>query len=112
MEGRSLVPAFADQPLRRDALYWEHEGNAAIRVGDLKLVRVGRGGPWELYDLAKDRSEQHDLAKTQPKQVRLLAAQWEAWAERCKVKPYPSEAAKSPWRNRSDGGVLANEVDN
>ena len=41
MEGRSLVPAFANQPIQRDALYWEHEGNAAIRVGDWKLVRHG-----------------------------------------------------------------------
>lgn len=44
MEGRSLVPAFANKPLDRDAIYWEHEGNAAIRVGDDKLVRRGRNG--------------------------------------------------------------------
>jgi arylsulfatase len=92
LEGRSLVPAFANQQFQRDALYWEHEGNAAVRVRDLKLVRLGRGGPWELYDMAKDRTEQHDLAAEQPDKAKELAAKWEAWAERAHVKPYPNNA--------------------
>ncbi len=92
-EGRSLLPAFAGQPLSRDALFWEHEGNAAVRGGDWKLVRQGREGAWELYDLAKDRTEQTDLAAIQPDQVKTLAAQWEAWAVRANVKPYPEASA-------------------
>lgn len=92
-EGRSLLPAFAGQPLSRDALFWEHEGNAAVRAGDWKLVRQGREGAWELYDLAKDRTEQTDLAALQPDQVKTLAAQWEAWAVRANVKPYPKASA-------------------
>jgi arylsulfatase len=86
MEGRSLVPAFANQPIEREALYWEHEGNAAIRVGDMKLVRLGTNGPWELYDLKVDRTEQHDLAAAKPDLAKELAAKWDAWAERCNVK--------------------------
>ena len=93
-EGRSLLPAFANQPITRDALYWEHEGNAAIRVGDLKLVRAGRNGAWELYDLKADRTEQHDLASAQPAKVKELADQWEAWALRTNVKPYPTAGGK------------------
>jgi arylsulfatase len=93
-EGRSLRAAFADQPIAREALFWEHEGNAAIRVGDLKLVRVGRNGEWELYDLLKDRTEQRDLAAAQPDKVKELAAQWEAWAVRANVKPYPVAGGK------------------
>ena len=89
MEGRSLVPAFDNQPIQRDALYWEHEGNAAIRVGDWKLVRLGRNGDWELYNLKADRTEQRDLAGTKPELTKELAAKWEAWAERAHVKPYP-----------------------
>ena len=92
MEGRSLVGAFANQPIARDALYWEHEGNAAVRVDDLKLVRNGRNGAWELYDLKSDRTELHDLAATQPAKAKDLAAKWEAWAERAHVKPYPGAA--------------------
>src|SRR6185312_13197746 len=34
LEGKSLVPAFADKPIDRDAIFWEHEGNRAVRVGE------------------------------------------------------------------------------
>jgi len=95
LEGRSLVPAFSDQPIAREALFWEHEGNAAVRVGDLKLVRSGRKAAWELYDLAKDRTEQHDLARERPTDVTALAAQWDAWAVRANVLPYSTKGAKT-----------------
>ncbi len=88
-EGRSLVPAFANLPIERDALYWEHQGNAAIRVGSWKLVRAGREGAWELYDLKRDRTELHDLAARNPRRVRELGAKWKAWAERANVLPSP-----------------------
>jgi arylsulfatase A-like enzyme len=90
MEGRSLVPAFANQPIQRDALFWEHEGNAAVRVGDWKLVRMGRNGPWELYNLKTDRTELHDLAATEASHAAELAAKWDTWATRANVKPYPT----------------------
>ena len=70
MEGKSLLPALANRPIERDAIYWEHEGNAAIRVGDWKLVRLGRDGPWELYNLKTDRTEINDLASAQPEAAR------------------------------------------
>lgn len=94
MEGKSLVPAFDHKPLERDALYWEHEGNAAVRVGDWKLVRFGRNGAWELYNLKTDRTELHDLASAQPGRVKELLATWETWAVRANVKPYPDTGAK------------------
>jgi arylsulfatase A-like enzyme len=90
MEGKSLLPAFDNRPIERDALYWEHEGNAAIRVGEWKLVRLGRRGAWELYDLKEDRTELHDLAASEPKRAAQLAAKWDAWAMRTHVKPYPN----------------------
>jgi arylsulfatase len=91
MEGRSLVGAFANTPIERDALFWEHEGNAAVRAGDLKLVRRGRSGAWELYDMKADRTELHDLAAARPDKAKELAAKWDAWALRAHVKPYPDE---------------------
>ena len=90
MEGRSLVPAFANKSIAREALFWEHEGNAAVRVGNWKLVRQGRQGSWELYDLKADRTELHDLATTQPERAKELAARWEAWAKRAQVVPAPA----------------------
>ena len=75
MEGRSLLPALDNRPIERDALYWEHEGNAAIREGDWKLVRLGRNGPWELYNLKADRTELHDLAAAQPERAAAACRQ-------------------------------------
>jgi arylsulfatase len=88
MEGRSLVPAFADKPLDRDAIYWEHEGNRAVRVGDWKLVAKGPGGAWELYDIKSDRTETHDLAAKHPEKVSELREKWEVWAKRAHVLPW------------------------
>ena len=67
MEGRSLVPAFAGKPIQREALFWEHEGNRALRIGDWKLVAKGSDGPWELYDMKRDRTEMNDLAAPNPR---------------------------------------------
>jgi len=89
MEGKNLLPAFANKSVQRDAIFWEHEGNAAVRLGDWKLVRLGREGPWELYDIKADRTELHDLASAKPDIVRDLAEKWDAWAARTKVVPYP-----------------------
>jgi arylsulfatase A-like enzyme len=84
MEGKSLVPAFTDQPVLRDALYWEHENNSAIRVGDMKLVKLS-DQPWELYDMSKDRVELNDLSASKPDEVRKLSDMWQSWAVRCNV---------------------------
>ena len=90
MEGRSLKPAFANQPLQpRDALFWEHEGNAAVREADWKLVRRNADGAWELYDLKTDGTELHDLAAQQPEKVKEMLAKWKAWAKRAHVLPAP-----------------------
>jgi arylsulfatase len=90
LEGRSLRPAFDDQPLPRDALFWEHEGHAAVREGSWKLVRLGSEGPWELYDLDADRTEQHDLAERFPQRVQRLQELWNSWAQRTGVVPAPA----------------------
>jgi arylsulfatase len=81
--GKSLVPAFArDGTVHHDALWWAHEGNRAIRVGDWKLVAAGQDGPWELYDLAADRTETRDLAPQHPEKVNDLARHWQRlWDE-------------------------------
>ncbi len=88
MEGVSLRPAFTGAPLGRAApIFFEHEGNAAIRQGDWKLVRLGANGPWELYNLTTDRTEQRNLASAEPARVAELTALWEAWARRANVLP-------------------------
>jgi arylsulfatase len=76
--GRSLVPALAkDGAAPRDYLYFNHNNNRAIRVGDWKLIATGTTGPWELYDLSRDRSELNNLIAAEPKRAQQLARQWE-----------------------------------
>jgi arylsulfatase A-like enzyme len=93
LEGRSLVPAFADKPIERDAIFWEHERNRAVRVGDWKLVSK-HSGPWELYDISKDRVEGNDVASANPERVKALTDKYDAWAKRARVEPWPVEPAK------------------
>ena len=63
--------------MSHDALWWSHEGNRAIRIGNWKLVAAAKQ-PWELYDLTADRSETKNLAEKMPEKVAELAKQWEA----------------------------------
>ncbi len=98
MEGVSLVPALSGRPLKRKSpIFWEHEGNRAVRDGQWKLVSAHAGGQgeWELYDLEADRTEMHDLAKAMPDRVKKLAALWQQWAERVGVQPWPLKARPS-----------------
>jgi arylsulfatase A-like enzyme len=85
MEGRSLLPVLKDAQMPARALFYEHEGNRAVRDGQWKLVALDNH-PWELYDLDRDRSELHDLAQRRPETVRRLAAEWDQWALRCLVR--------------------------
>jgi arylsulfatase len=87
LEGRSLRPLFGGGTIDREAIYWEHEGNRAVRAGRWKLVAVHRG-PWELYDMERDRSDLEDLAAREPDRVRQMAALWEAYAARTGVEPW------------------------
>ncbi len=75
--GRRLLPAFAkDVSIERPSLWWLHEENKAIRVGDFKLV-AAKGEAWALYDLGTDRAEQNNLAAKMPEKVKELAELWQ-----------------------------------
>ena len=56
--------------------------------GDWKLV-APHGQPWELYNLALDRTEVNNLADEHPETVVELSALYDSWAERCGVAPWP-----------------------
>ena len=82
LPGRSLVPAFAgDGRVQREDLWWFHQGNRGLRVGDWKLVAAGAEGPWELYDLAADRCETADLSAKQPERLQQMIRQWQKRAD-------------------------------
>jgi arylsulfatase len=91
--GRSLAATFAhDVTVDRDFLWWLHEGNRAIRVGDWKLV-AAKGDPWELYDLSSDRAESRNLAEEQPEKVKQMEAAWNRQLEEISRLARPKAAA-------------------
>lgn len=76
LPGRTLVPAFAaDGMVDRDFLWWLHEGNRAVRVGDWKLV-AAKDDNWELYNLASDPAETKNLASEYPEKAEQLSQLW------------------------------------
>ncbi|HSY19739.1 MAG TPA: arylsulfatase [Candidatus Acidoferrales bacterium] len=86
-EGRSLLPVFKGGTREDHPIFWEHEGNRAVRLGKWKLVTRYPGG-WELYDMEADRTELNNLAAAHPEKVAELAALYDAWAKRCNVLPW------------------------
>jgi len=80
-DGKSLLPVLRGQPRQgHDTLCWGSIHGKAIRQGQWKLVRA-RKNPWELYDMATDRTELNDLAAQHPEKVQQLERQWEAWRD-------------------------------
>jgi len=69
---------------RQQPIYWEHEGNAAVRVGDFKLVRR-YGQDWELFDMDADRTELHNLAGRNAPLETQLKREYHGWADRVGV---------------------------
>lgn len=107
LDGVSLRPAFGAQSLDRpDPIFLEHETNASVREGKWKLVGkevsmlAGTNQKqWELYDMAADRTEVHDLSASNAEKVGELSSLWEEWATRVGVYPRgkssPASAARS-----------------
>jgi arylsulfatase A-like enzyme len=74
--GRSLAPVFSqDGSVAHACFWWLHDRNAAIRIGDWKLV-CDHDAPWELYDLRADRSESHNVVLEHPDKVNELEQAW------------------------------------
>lgn len=103
MEGKSLLPVFAADQLDREAIYWEHEGNRAVRMGKWKLISKASKkrsflwdkvdelalSDWELYDMEEDRTETQNIAATHPDLVSQMAGMWLAWGKRTGIVPRP-----------------------
>ena len=90
-EGESFVPSFRQPEWRRSEPIWfEHEGNRALREGNWKLVSR-HPGRWELYNMETDRTELNDLADRESARVSRMAAAWDHTASRVGVRPSLSQ---------------------
>lgn len=99
MEGVSLRPAFEDKEFTRGKpIYFEHEGNRAVRDAKWKLVAKGVKGKWELYNMEEDRTEMHDLSTKHPEITSKMSAQYEKWASERGIVPFGS------WNKNRKGG--------
>ena len=82
--GKSLVPIFSGtkEKLHAEPIFWEHEGNKAVRHGKFKLVQEWKKGDqsWELYDMEKDRSEINNIIELYPEKANEMIALYKEWA--------------------------------
>jgi arylsulfatase len=88
IEGVSLLPVLSGQPATERPIFWEHEGNRAVRLGRWKLV-ARHNQPWQLFDMVADRTELNNLAGHKPQLARALEATYQQWAQRALVRPWP-----------------------
>jgi len=86
-----------------ETLFWKINGMWAIRHGDWKLVHgePGDDAP-ELFDLAADLRERHDMAAAQPARVEQLKALWDAWdAEQVPAERNQAKAARKAAKKKA-----------
>ena len=84
-EGEDLVPSFSAAYGNRGPLFWEHEGNAAVRIGKWKPARKYPEA-WELYDgIVLNRDARP--VRQHPERVRDITEQYKVWANCCGVIP-------------------------
>jgi arylsulfatase len=81
---------------RNKPIFWEHEGNRAVRIGQWKLVGEF-GSAWELYDMHADRTELNNLAASETKRVEHMASVYTEWANRCGVLDWPVNIGTWDW---------------
>ena len=92
--GKSMLPLLRgkDQSIHEKPIFWEHEGNKAVRMGPYKAVMKWELDKekqrWELYDISKDRTELNDLSQDEPEKLAELIAAWDEWAVSHQVKPW------------------------
>jgi arylsulfatase A-like enzyme len=90
--GKSWSPVLAGQEesprTSEDYLAWELFGNHALRQGDWKLrweyKSIGKGD-WELFNVAVDPAERHDLAAERPDKMKAMLALWDDYVRKNNV---------------------------
>ncbi len=80
LAGVSLAPVLAGgAATNRPPIHLLFASDRGLRDGDWKLVSF-QSQPWELYDLARDRTELHNVAAQHPDVVARMVKQWHEMA--------------------------------
>lgn len=87
VKGVSLLPMLTGEAAEvhaADTVFgWELLGQRSVRQGDWKIVWDQRlpaeQRRWQLFHLAEDRSEQHDLSESNPDQLARMVALWDRY---------------------------------
>jgi arylsulfatase len=105
--GMSLLPTFSNKSLGTRTIFWAHQAQRAVRMGEWEIVSgaIMHGGyghwksytplPWQLYNTANDRTEMTDVSAMHPKLVKKMAKKWEQWAHKVHVYPMPWKKKKT-----------------
>ncbi|WP_232625230.1 arylsulfatase [Pareuzebyella sediminis] len=90
--GKSIMPILngTARSGTQATFFWEHFGAKALRKANWKLVKLDGQSPWELYDLAVDKTEIHDVAMKNKELVKQLQEEWERLAHTYQVYPAPN----------------------
>ncbi|MEY3897626.1 MAG: hypothetical protein RLZZ214_3147 [Verrucomicrobiota bacterium] len=102
LPGKSLRPLLAGEPRApHEALYFHLFHNRAVIQGDMKLVSDW-DQPWQLYNLATDRTELKDLAKSDRGQAASMQKRWEDWYAEVSEKRYTPGGGEAIYRRQAD----------
>lgn len=109
-DGENMLPALEGHATTRSKpLYWEWKGNSrepdwwprlAVREGDWKLLIGADEHRAELYNLAKDPGEQHDLANDESERVAKLSKMAFEWRSTLPAAPPKDCISTQPPRPR------------
>ena len=101
LRGRSLAPIFrGEKRPPGDKVFFHFSSNRAVRSGKWKLSWAGKG-PWELYDMDKDRTELVDLSARFPARAKEMAAAWEQWFKSTSGNTFKGRKRKGKQANKN-----------
>lgn len=80
LQGVSLAPTFKNGALKKRStpIGYNFGRGKGVRVDNWKLVSFSNG-PWELYNMQKDRTETVNLASKMPEKVKEMIKQYDQW---------------------------------
>ena len=76
VSGVSLRPVFEGKKLNRpEPIHLQFSSDYGLRDGDWKVVSF-KGQEWELYNVANDRTENNNLAASEPERLAAMVEKW------------------------------------